>query len=328
MVLHIASPCEIEMVNAFVQCHGSPWEPPKLESTYLPATISHKTDTANGVEHTRPGRKGRIPCPQDLQSSLELVNKGSKRSGDLEGEDFAEAYMRAMHHHTPHQLSQRRYSRHYRAYSRADLPSHDSGRPQGSLAVEHPIVHAHAPADEREQPHSRIRHQRSSHPPLAFHHPISGLSVVPEPNHVTTRLAPAPPRTHVHLGGDSQPGQQTQQGRSGNERPALRISTDMAPTRDVSAVNLRYHNPLAPENIVSPARRPTHPEDLHGTRSSCQSPIDSASSPIYTALEVVSGGASQLHQWQRPHHRRTAFTNEDVHIRRQSFYDHLYNSDR
>lgn len=309
MVLHIASPCEVEMVNAFVRCHGSPWEPPKLESTYLPATIVHKTDTANGTEHTRPGRKSRIPCPQDLQSSLELLKKGSKRSGDLEGEDFAEAYMRAMHHHTPHQLSPRRYSRHYRAYSRADLPSHDSGRPQGSLAVELSIVHAHAPTDEREQPHSRIRQQRSSHPPLAYHYP-------------------APPRTHMHLGEDSQPDQQTQQGRSGNERPALRISTDIAPTRDVSAVNLREHNPLAPEDIVSPARRPTHPEDLHGTRSSCQSPIDSTSSPIYTALEVVTGGASQLHQQQRYHHRRTAFTNEDVHIHRQSFYGHLYNSDR
>lgn len=331
MVLNIASPCQVEMVNAFIRCHGSPWEPSKLGSTCLPATTVSKTGIANGIEHKILRRKGRIPWPQEQCFSVKLANEASKQREDLEEEDFAEAYMRAMHHHTPPQVSQRHYSRQYQAYSRSGLPSRGFGLLQAPPAVETRVVDTQAPTHEREQPPARSRHQRSLHPPLAYPYPAG--DVWHEHIRVAPRAAPTLPRTNVHLRETSHLDQQTRSCGSGNEQSALRISTgpalaNIVPTQDVSVIDWQYHSPLAPDNIVSPAQRPTRHEGHRNTRSSCQSPISSNTSSIYTALEAITSGASHLHQRRGSHRHRTASTNDDVHIGRQSSYGNLCDTGR
>ncbi|KAL8966063.1 MAG: hypothetical protein Q9197_006201 [Variospora fuerteventurae] len=298
-----------------------------------PATTVSKNGIANGIEHKNLRRKGRIPWPQEQCLSVKFANEASKQREDLEEEDFAEAYMRAMHHHTPPQVPQRHYSRQYQAYSRSGLPSRSFGLLQAPLAVETPIVDTRAPTDEREQPHVRSRHQRSLHPPLAYPYPAGDVSLRHEPVQVAPRTAPTLPRTNVHLRETSHLDQQTRSRGFGNERSALRISTGPAlantvPTQDVSVIDWQYHSPLAADNIVSPALRPTRHEGLRNTRSSCQSPISYDISSIYTALEAITSGASQLHQRRGSYRHRTASTNDDVHIGRQSSYGNLCDTDR
>ncbi|KAL8984700.1 MAG: hypothetical protein Q9177_004629 [Variospora cf. flavescens] len=302
-----------------------------LGSTCLPAKTVSKNGIVNGIEHKNLRRKGRIPWPQEQCLSVKFANEASKQREDLEEEDFAEAYMRAMHHHTPPQVSQRHYSRQYQAYSRSGLPSRNFGLLQASPVIETRVVDTQAPTHEREQPPARARHQRSLHPPLAYPYPAGDVSLRHEPVRVAPRAAPTLPQANVHLRETSHLDQQTRSCGSGNEQSALRISTgpalaNIVPTQDVSVIDWQYHSPLAADNIVSPAQRPTRHEAHRNTRSSCQSPISSNTSSIYTALEAITSGASHLHQRRGSHRHRTASTNDDVHIGRQSFNDNLYDT--